>query len=58
MHLFHTLGHDDPLYPMQPSAQRWHLAELHQLATGKGVPIAEIDTAVEAAHPDCRARSR
>ena len=43
-------SHDDPLYAVQPSA--WHLAELHRRATGRGIRIAVIDSAVEARHPD------
>ena len=54
MRLFHTLGHNDPLYSLQPSAQLWHLAELHRLTTGRNVPIAEIDSGVELEHPDLR----
>lgn len=49
---FHTLGHNDPLYPLQPSAQLWHLAELHRVSTGRGVRIAEIDTAVDETQRD------
>ena len=34
MQLFHTLSatlaHDDPLFALQPTADAWHLAELHQ----------------------------
>lgn len=54
MNLFHTLGHDDPLYSLQPSAKLWHLAELHAVATGKNVVVAEVDTGVELEHPDLR----
>jgi subtilisin family serine protease len=42
----------DPLYLTQPAASEWHLANLHQLATGKGVTIAIIDSKVETTHPD------
>jgi subtilisin family serine protease len=42
----------DPLYPTQPAAAEWHLNQLHQLATGKGVTIAIIDSKVETTHPD------
>ena len=54
--LFHVLSHNDPLYPLQPAAKDWHLADLHRLATGKHVHIAEIDTGVEADHPDLAGR--
>jgi hypothetical protein len=61
MQLFHVLAQPetdssdkkgDPLYTLQPAASRWHLSELHQTATGKGVTIAEIDSGVDATHPD------
>lgn len=42
----------EPLYAAQPAAQQWHLAELHQLATGRGVRVAVVDSGVEAGHPD------
>jgi subtilisin family serine protease len=56
MQLYHVLSHNDPLYPLQPAAKDWHLADLHRLATGKHVRIAEIDTGVEADHPDLAGR--
>ena len=52
MNVLHTLAHSDPLYPLQPGAREWHLEELHRVATGKHVRIAEIDTGVELDHPD------
>jgi len=42
----------EPLYAAQPAAQQWHLAELHKLATGRGVRIAVVDSGVETRHPD------
>ena len=45
-------GHNDPLFPAQPAANQWHLARLHQLATGRHVAIAIVDSGVEATHPD------
>jgi hypothetical protein len=42
----------EPLYAAQPAAQQWRLAELHQLATGRGVRVAVVDSGVEAGHPD------
>jgi subtilisin family serine protease len=49
---FHTLANDDPLYSLQPTANGWHLAELHAAATGRGVAIAEVDSGVDTSHPD------
>jgi subtilisin family serine protease len=56
MNLFHALTHNDPLYPLQPTAALWHLDELHHIATGKSVRVAEIDSGVEVDHPDLRDR--
>lgn len=42
----------EPLYPAQPVAQRWQLADLHRASTGRGVKVAVIDSGVEARHPD------
>jgi subtilisin family serine protease len=56
MNLFHVLAYNDPLYSLQPSAKLWHLAEIHRITTGKNVRVAEIDTGVEAAHPDLSGR--
>jgi subtilisin family serine protease len=48
----HGDGHSDPLFALQPAASAWHLAELHRLTTGRGVPIAQLDSGVETTHPD------
>lgn len=56
MNVFHMLDHNDPLYPLQPSAQLWHIAEVHKIATGRNVRVAEVDTGVEVDHPDLRGR--
>ena len=45
-------SHNDPLYAAQPAARQWDLADLHQVATGRGVKIAVIDSGIEANHPD------
>lgn len=45
-------SHNDPLYPVQPAAVEWHLARLHQAATGRRVTVAVVDSAVDAHHPD------
>jgi subtilisin family serine protease len=56
MRLYHGLSearpHNDPLFPAQPVASAWRLADLHRLATGKDVLVAVIDSAVERGHPD------
>jgi subtilisin family serine protease len=60
MHEFQTQGaiaqHNDRLFPAQPAAQEWKLADLHRMATGKGVKVAVIDSQVDAGHPDLRGR--
>ncbi len=54
--LYHAQGaaaaYNDPLFPVQPAARQWRLADLHQVATGRNVKVAVIDSMVEAAHPD------
>jgi len=45
-------SHNDPLYAAQPAAREWHLADLHRIATGRGVKVAVIDSGIEATHPD------
>jgi subtilisin family serine protease len=50
--VFHVLGHNDAYYELQTSATALRLDQLHQMATGKNVRIAEIDTGVELKHPD------
>lgn len=56
MQLYRTLGAthvgNDPLYPTQPAASAWHLADLHRVATGRGITVAVIDSKVEVRHPD------
>src|SRR3569623_3680462 len=60
MHEFETQNanqaHNDRLFAAQPAAQEWKLADLHRMATGKGVKVAVIDSEVDAAHPDLRGR--
>lgn len=50
--MFHALGEHDPLYPLQPSAKYWHVAEIHKLATGRHVTVAVVDSGIEDSHPD------
>ena len=52
MNVFRSLGHDDPLFSLQPAAREWHLSEMHATATGHGVPVAIIDSGVQLDHPD------
>ena len=44
--------HNDPLFRAQPAAQAWRLADLHQVATGRNVRVAVIDSAIDTAQPD------
>jgi subtilisin family serine protease len=44
--------HNDPLYPAEPAAAQWHLADLHKIAIGRGVKVAVIDSGIEVGHPD------
>ena len=52
MNTFRPLGHDDPLFTLQPAAAAWRLDELHRTATGRDVRIAVIDSGVQLDHPD------
>lgn len=52
MQSFQALEHNDPMFAAQPSAVRWHLAELHETATGRNISIAQIDSGVDLNHPD------
>lgn len=42
----------DALYPVQPAARYWHVAELHRYTTGRDIKVAVIDSGIDAAHPD------
>jgi hypothetical protein len=42
----------DPLYRAQPAASAWRLEALHQIATGRNVKVAVIDSRIEQDHPD------
>jgi hypothetical protein len=45
-------SHNDPLYPAQPAARAWDLADLHHVATGRGIKVAVVDSGIQANHPD------
>ena len=48
----HAPTHNDPLFRAQPAARAWRLADLHQLATGRNVRVAAIDSTIDARQPD------
>jgi len=56
MNLYHTRGasvsHDDPLFQAQPAARLWRLNALHEIATGRNVRVAVIDSGVDLTNPD------
>jgi subtilisin family serine protease len=43
---------NDPLFPAEPAAKVWRLADLHAVATGRNVKVAVVDSRVDAQHPD------
>jgi subtilisin family serine protease len=43
---------NDPLFAAEPAAAQWDLADLHRIATGRGVSVAVVDSGIEASHPD------
>jgi subtilisin family serine protease len=49
-------GLTDPLYAIEPAAQKWRLSDLHKVATGRGVSVAVIDSKVEVTHPDLQGK--
>jgi hypothetical protein len=55
-HVYHAQGataaRGDPLFRVQPAARAWRLNDLHQIATGRGVVVAVVDSMIEQTHPD------
>lgn len=43
---------NDPLFAAEPAAVKWHLADLHAVANGRGTRVAVIDSGIDANHPD------
>ena len=60
MNLFttQTTRYDDPYVDLQSAATEMEVERAHELATGRGVSIAIIDSAVDGDHPDLRGRVR
>jgi subtilisin family serine protease len=60
MNLFttQTTKYDDPYLDLQSAATAMEVERAHELATGRGVSIAIIDSAVDSGHPDLRGRVR
>jgi hypothetical protein len=54
MNTFETLvsRYDDPYADLQPAMSQLGIEQAHRLATGKGVTVAVIDSAIDASHPD------
>ncbi len=56
MHIYRAQGEapvpNDPLYRLQPAARAWRVADLHQVATGRNVKVAVIDSRIDLRHPD------
>jgi subtilisin family serine protease len=60
MNTFETqaAGYDDPYADLQTSSVQMDIEDAHRLATGRGVSIAIIDSAIDASHPDLHGRVR
>ncbi len=60
MNLFttQTAKYDDPYLDLQSAATEMEVERAHELATGRGVSIAIIDSAIDGDHPDLRGRVR
>lgn len=53
---FKVLAAQDPYYALQKGGPATHLDEMHALATGRDVTVAQIDTGVDLSHPDLTGR--
>jgi subtilisin family serine protease len=60
MNVFRTQAtrYDDPYVGLQSAATALDVERAHELATGRGVSIAIIDSAIDADHPDLKGRVR
>lgn len=60
MNLFNTQSskYDDPYLELQSAATTMEVERAHELATGRGVSIAIIDSGIDADHPDLRGSVR
>jgi subtilisin family serine protease len=60
MNLFttQTAKYDDPYLELQSAATEMDVERAHELATGRGVSVAIIDSAIDADHPDLRGSVR
>jgi len=60
MNLFNTqtARYDDPYLGLQSAATEMEVEQAHELATGRGVSIAIIDSGIDGDHPDLRGRVR
>jgi subtilisin family serine protease len=58
MNLFNTQAakYDDPYVELQSAAATMEVESAHALATGRGISVAIIDSAVDGDHPDLRGR--
>jgi subtilisin family serine protease len=53
-----TTAYDDPYLDLQTAAAELEIEPAHRLATGRGISIAIIDSAIDANHADLRGRVR